>query len=93
MEWLIKSMCEQLGLPSDGAARNTTAMPIFIGDDVTDEDAFALLSDGRGIPIVVRPIAPDRTSTAAEFWLRDPQQVAEFLSMFLHSERAGPRRH
>jgi len=29
--------------------------------------------------------APLKTSTAAEFYLRDPAQVAEFLSMFLHS--------
>jgi len=86
MEWLIKSMCDMLGLPSGGANRSGTAMPIFIGDDVSDEDAFALLSEGRGIPIVVRPGAPERNSTAAEFWLRDPKQVSEFLSMFLHNE-------
>lgn len=85
MDWLIKSMAQMLGLPSGAHARNETALPIYIGDDVSDEDAFAELRGDRGIPIVVRPEAPLRKDTAAEFWLRDPAQVAEFLSMFLHS--------
>ncbi|EOD08355.1 hypothetical protein EMIHUDRAFT_78477 [Emiliania huxleyi CCMP1516] len=85
MGWLIKCMCEMLGLPSGADSRKATAMPIFIGDDVSDEDAFAELRGGRGIPIVVRAEAPLRRSTAAELWLRDPQQVAEFLAMFLNS--------
>ena len=84
VEWLLKSMCEQLGLPSGKEDRNATAMPIYIGDDVADEDAFAELNQGRGVPIVVRQTAPLRNETAAEFYLRDTTQVAEFLSLFLH---------
>ena len=87
VEWLLKSMCEQLGLPSGVKDRNATAMPIYIGDDVADEDAFAELNQGRGVPIVVRRTAPLRNETAAEFYLRDPVQVAEFLSLFLDERK------
>ena len=77
-------MCEQLGLPSGPAERNSTALPIYIGDDTTDEDAFGELSDGRGVPIIVRAEPPRRSETAAELWLRDPAEVARFLAQFLH---------
>ena len=30
VEWLLKSMCEQLGLPSGVKDRNATAMPIYV---------------------------------------------------------------
>lgn len=50
-------------------------LPLYIGDDVTDEDAFRALR-GRGIGIVVweRPY-----ETAAAYSLQDPDQVREFL--------------
>ena len=83
MEWMLKNMCEQMGLPTGVAERNATVMPIYIGDDTTDEDAFRELRDGRGLPIIVRETAPLRNETAAEMWLRDPQEVADFLSLFL----------
>ena len=52
------------------------ALPIYIGDDVTDEDAFQSLA-GRGIGIVVR--ADAQSDSAAEFSLRNPDEVEEFL--------------
>lgn len=50
-------------------------LPLFIGDDVTDEDAFRTM-EGRGIGIVVwdRPY-----ETAAAYSLNNPDQVREFL--------------
>ena len=72
VEWLLKSMCEQLGLPSGPAERNSTALPIYIGDDTTDEDAFGELSDGRGVPIIVRAEPPRRSETAAELCSATP---------------------
>ncbi|MBM4330082.1 MAG: trehalose-phosphatase [Deltaproteobacteria bacterium] len=50
-------------------------LPIYIGDDVTDEDAFRALK-GRGIGIVVwdRPY-----ETAAAYSLKNPEEVREFL--------------
>lgn len=55
-------------------------VPLFLGDDVTDEDAFAALQ-GRGIGIVVAALdegAQERTSFA-DYRLDDPDQVIALL--------------
>jgi alpha,alpha-trehalase len=50
-------------------------LPVYIGDDETDEDAFlALEQDGIGIAVQERPSA-----TAARYRLRDPEEVKGFL--------------
>ena len=63
-------------------------VPLFIGDDVTDEDAFRALRE-RGIPIVVREQA---APTAARYALRDPGEVSKFLQMILEIETGGAPR-
>jgi alpha,alpha-trehalase len=50
--------------------------PIYVGDDITDEDAFRALA-GRGLSLVVRD-AEDRP-TAADYALADPDDVRWFL--------------
>lgn len=51
------------------------ALPIYIGDDDTDEDAFRALADrGAGIAVIEAP-----RETAARYRLRDPDEVREFL--------------
>jgi len=60
---------ERAGLPAD------RIVPIYLGDDVTDEDAFAALGD-QGLGIVVE--AGDRP-THAEYRLANPREVCEFL--------------
>ncbi|HDT14042.1 MAG TPA: trehalose-phosphatase [Candidatus Aminicenantes bacterium] len=50
-------------------------LPFYLGDDVTDEDAFEVLAD-RGVGIVV---GGDDRPTAARFRLDDPDQVRRFL--------------
>ena len=53
-------------------------MPIYIGDDLTDEDAFdAVRFDGIGI--VVRHDEDGDRKSAANFTLQSPDQVREFL--------------
>ncbi len=53
-------------------------LPIYIGDDLTDEDAFdAVRFDGIGI--VVRHNEDGDRKTAAHFTLQSPDQVREFL--------------
>jgi trehalose 6-phosphate phosphatase len=47
----------------------------FLGDDLTDEDAFQVLR-GRGLTVLVRT---DYRETAAEAWLRPPQELLGFL--------------
>jgi trehalose-phosphatase len=50
-------------------------LPFYIGDDVTDEDAFRALK-GRGIAIVVRD---EPYETAASYSLKNPEEVRRFL--------------
>lgn len=53
-------------------------LPIFFGDDLTDEDGFdSVLHDGIGI--VVRHSEDGNRATAARFSLADPDQVRQFI--------------
>jgi trehalose 6-phosphate phosphatase len=63
--WLL----EQLGLDRH------EVLPFYVGDDVTDEDAFKVLKE-RGIGIAVQEaLAP----TAARYRLHNPNEVEKFL--------------
>ncbi len=48
-------------------------LPIFIGDDTSDESAFAVLPHGLAVHV------GDHAHTKAHFRLRDPGEVREFL--------------
>jgi trehalose-phosphatase len=74
VDWLL----ERLGLDRQGA------LPLYLGDDVTDEDAFRSLA-GRGVTVAVRD--GDRR-TAADFALADPDDVRRFL-MWLSAAAVG----
>ena len=50
-------------------------LPLYLGDDLTDEDAFRAIAD-RGIGILV---ADEARQTAAAYRLRDPGEVVELL--------------
>jgi trehalose 6-phosphate phosphatase len=52
-------------------------LPLYIGDDATDEDAFKVLGN-RGIGIVV---AKGPRPTAARYFLEDPNAVQRFLKV------------
>ena len=63
------SLFERAGL------RRGMSLPVFVGDDLTDEDAFvALGADGAGIVVADTP-----RDTAARYFLRDPGEVRSFL--------------
>ncbi|KAK8492884.1 hypothetical protein V6N13_046648 [Hibiscus sabdariffa] len=52
-------------------------LPLYIGDDRTDEDAFKVIAGRReGFPIIVSSIPKD---TIAWYSLRDPSEVLAFL--------------
>jgi len=54
----------------------SAVMPVYIGDDVTDEDAFReIRNDGIGI----RVDDTGADDSAARYRLRDPQEVRQFL--------------
>lgn len=57
----------------------------FLGDDLTDEDAFAALA-GRGLRVLVRP---EQRETLADLWIRPPEELLEFLEAWRsHSSAA-----
>lgn len=64
--WLL----EALGLDS------TDVLPLYVGDDLTDEDAFGALRE-RGVGIVVRD---EPRPTAARYALENPTEVEAFLT-------------
>jgi trehalose 6-phosphate phosphatase len=64
--WLL----EKLGL------KNSHIVPVYIGDDHTDEDAFRILKEIEGIGILVGDHGED---SAADFRLFHPSEVKEFL--------------
>lgn len=51
------------------------AVTAYLGDDSSDEDAFAAIR-GRGLGVLVRPAV---RRTGADVWLRPPREVAGFL--------------
>jgi trehalose-phosphatase len=63
--WLLGA----LGLDEPGV------LPFYLGDDLTDEDAFRALGD-RGVGIVV---SEESRETAAAYQLHDPDEVRRFL--------------
>ncbi len=65
----LRVLLDALGLKSHDV------LPIYIGDDVTDEDAFwAIKDDGIGILVSQTP-----RDTHASFWLQDTWEVFAFL--------------
>ena len=65
----------------DGMSIDPSAA-LYIGDDLTDETAFAALA-GRGVTIVVADPEVDR-STEAQFRLDGPADVHELLGRLVH---------
>jgi len=63
--WLLKTLELERG----------NAAPIFIGDDRSDEDAFRSL-EKRGVGILV---SEQPQITAANYWLKNPEEVERFL--------------
>ena len=58
-------------------------LPIYLGDDITDEDAFDAVADD-GIPIVVRHTDDGDRATAANYALDNPNQAREFTERLAH---------
>jgi trehalose-phosphatase len=60
----------------------TDSVPVaYLGDDLTDEDAFSTLA-GRGLTVLVRS---EYRKTLASAWLRPPGELLEFLNDWLRA--------
>ncbi len=69
------------------ARESPGTLAVYVGDDRTDEDAFAALPpDGIGVRV-----GPAGVSSAARARLRDPRDVARFLAHWLEVTEGGRR--
>ncbi|KAJ6376055.1 hypothetical protein OIU77_000930 [Salix suchowensis] len=76
IEWNKGNALEYL-LDTLALGNCTDVLPVYIGDDQTDEDAFKVIRKrGQGYPIVVASSPKD---TKASYSLHDPSEVLAFL--------------
>ncbi|XP_020212936.1 probable trehalose-phosphate phosphatase 2 [Cajanus cajan] len=70
-----------------GLSSCTDILPVYIGDDRTDEDAFKVIqSREQGYPIIVSSVPRE---TNALYSLRDPSEVLIFLSWLAKWKKAS----
>jgi trehalose-phosphatase len=60
-----------------------TVAAAYLGDDLTDEDAFESLGK-RGLSILVHS---EVRASAARFWLRPPEELLEFLDSWIEASQ------
>ncbi|HEX75567.1 MAG TPA: trehalose-phosphatase [Dehalococcoidia bacterium] len=68
--WLIAKCKEARG--------KADALPIYLGDDLADEEGFKVIERNNGISIFV---GEEDFQSVARYFLRSPEEVAEFLEM------------
>jgi trehalose 6-phosphate phosphatase len=51
----------------------------YLGDDLTDEDAFKMLK-GKGLGVLVRK---ELRPTAADLWIQPPEELLDFLAVWV----------
>ncbi len=78
IRWLMKKYGQ--------GGRQPGLLPIFLGDDLTDEDGFQSIERyGQGVSVHV---GESNHTSAAQYYLNSPDEVSEFLEkMVEHSER------
>jgi len=60
------------------SSRKGRILPIYLGDDLTDEDGFKMINKKNGISIF---IGAESNPSAAQYFLKSPEEVAKFLNM------------
>uniref|UniRef100_A0A5B7C0Q7 Trehalose 6-phosphate phosphatase n=1 Tax=Davidia involucrata TaxID=16924 RepID=A0A5B7C0Q7_DAVIN len=78
-------------LESLGYANSNDVLPVYIGDDRTDEDAFKVLRNrGQGFGILVSKVPKE---TNASYSLQEPSEVMYFLQRLVEWKRLLLRGH
>ncbi|MBA0808350.1 hypothetical protein Gohar_024096 [Gossypium harknessii] len=76
-------------LESLGYANSTNVLPVYIGDDRSDEDAFKVLRErGQGFGILVSKLPKE---TNASYSLQEPSEVKEFLKRLVDWKKMSQR--
>lgn len=68
--WLIAKLI--------GPSGNGNILPIYLGDDLTDEDGFKLINKNKGISIFV---GEESSLSRAKYFVKSPDEVAKLLKM------------
>ncbi len=80
----IKLLMDKFGRTN---GKTQELLPIYLGDDVTDEDGFSAIGEfSNGIAI---RIGNGVRKTSAQYYLKTPDEVNEFLRLFLEYSRRG----
>jgi trehalose 6-phosphate phosphatase len=61
------------------------AVVAYLGDDLTDEDAFAAIQKARGLAVLVRP---EPRETRADLWIQPPRDLVAFLDRWREQREA-----
>ncbi|KAL7229519.1 hypothetical protein ACSBR2_008095 [Camellia fascicularis] len=86
LDW-DKGKAVEFLLESLGLSNSDDVLPIYVGDDRTDEDAFKVLRDGNcGFGILVSSVPKE---SKAFYSLRDPSEVMEFLKSLVVSKKSS----
>jgi len=68
ISWLMAKLREMRG--------KSAALPVYLGDDLTDEDGFKVIEKSNGLSVFV---GDQDTQTIARYFLKSPDDVTEML--------------
>lgn len=72
-----------------GKGKQTKLLPVYLGDDLTDEDGFGVIAAyENGISVFVGEASHN---TTAQYYLRSPREVTTFLGLLLEHARGASR--
>jgi hypothetical protein len=89
VRWTKGTMLSWLLTRQRALAGRASVLPVCLGDDATDEDAFEALGD-RGITVAVGPSTP---LTRARYRVESPEDVQRLLQLILSARTRRPRHH
>ena len=82
VEYILEKIETEVGGP---------VFPIYLGDDVSDEDAFTVLRQRGGLGILVSEGMVAREQTAATYRLRAPREVLKLLTRLASDLKNKPK--